>query len=114
MIDCSRPEAFRTSYPLLKSGPNRIEFTVPRLRISIFGMLALPGGLVILLNRESFADQPEFMISVAGWGAMLLAVSMFYLALSRRGSLVIDGELQRVILDFRSPGEHTTWSRPFT
>lgn len=113
MNSLAGPEAFRTVYRLSGSDPDRLTFVLPRERLFLIGLTALLTGLVFLLFPRLFETQPFFMVLFAGWGCVLAAAALFWLVLSRRGVLVLDGRTRNVRLEFRSPREHTVWTRPF-
>ena len=113
MVDSKGPEAFRSARRPSKSQPARIEFVLPGKGLFLIGLSALLMGLVVLHHPRFLENQPGLLVKLAGWGGVLAAVALFYLALSRQGSLVLDARTRNVRLEFRSPKEHTVWMKPF-
>ena len=114
MIDFKEPEAFRTYYCLSRSEPERIEFVTPRMRLIFIGATALIIGLLVLLYPELFNKQPKTLIPIVGWSGVLIAISISYLVLTRKGTLILDKATRKVRLEFSSPKEQIVWVKPFS
>ena len=108
-----RPKAFRWTYHLVSSSPERIVFTLPLKHLFVVGLVALILGAVILLNPELLSDEPRLLVMFAGWGAVLMFVCLLVVVLTHRGRLTIHAASRKVNLRFRDAFSKTDWSESF-
>jgi hypothetical protein len=108
-----RPKAFRWTYHLVSSSPERIVFTLPLKHLFFAALVALILGATILLNPEMRSDEPRLLVMFAGWGGVLMFVCLLVVVVTHSGQLTIDAASRSVNLRFKTPSAKTDWSRPF-
>ena len=105
--------AFKWQYRLVENSQARLRFVLPRKSLLFIAILGLSLGLILLLNPDWFEKQPAVLISIAGWGGVFLGLSLIYFVMTRSGEVSIENANQIVIVNFKSPKEHTVLHIPF-